>query len=158
MPSIEGFELLEYVKLQELKQCILTYKHKVLLVRFGLEDMLKQLSMKRTCNDSVFDLAVGNAVLGNFIGIFKSAGFAVSGGVYPCFEDEAGFLYDLKRDLKEGLFSKTIIHPKQIALVNEFYKVSKQEYNEATEILNASDAVLNQARKMGETCVILRII
>ncbi|MBD3797271.1 MAG: HpcH/HpaI aldolase/citrate lyase family protein [Campylobacterales bacterium] len=84
MPSIEGFELLEYVKLQELKQCILTYKHKVLLVRFGLEDMLKQLSMKRTCNDSVFDLAVGNAVLGNFIGIFKSAGFAVSGGVYPC--------------------------------------------------------------------------
>ena len=150
MPSIEGSELFDYESLKELKNFLLTHKEKILLVRFGLEDMLRQLSLRRVCEDSIFDLAVGNVVVGNFIAVFKSAGFAISGGVYPCFKDLNGFRADLLRDLKEGLFSKTIIHPDQIKIVDEMYKVDQQEYEEAVKILESKKVIFNQNGKMAE--------
>jgi len=150
MPSIEGEELFEPQKLRELKEILLKHKQRVVLVRFGLEDMLKALSMRRSCEESVFDFSATNVVLGNFISIFKSAGFAISGGVYPCYKDKKGFTADVKRDIKEGLFSKTIIHPNQIEPLNELYKVSKVAFDEAQKILKSTDAVFALSEKMAE--------
>lgn len=150
MPSIEGTELFEQSKLIALKDILLSYKEKVPLIRFGLEDMLRQLKMKRSCEDSIFDTSVTSFVLATFIGTFKSAGFDVSGGVYPCFEDKEGFVRDVKRDLKEGLLSKTIIHPQQIEIINTLYKVKQLEYEEAKEICESTSAVFNQNGRMAE--------
>ncbi|MDF1878062.1 HpcH/HpaI aldolase/citrate lyase family protein [Sulfurimonas sp. SAG-AH-194-C20] len=151
MPSVEGEELFNHAKLHELKELISACRDKVLLVRFGLEDMLKHLSMRRRCDESIFDFSATSSVLGNFIATFKSAGFSVSGGVYPCFKDTKGFIKDVKRDIKEGLFSKTIIHPNQIQVINELYKVSKEEYEEALDIVSSDKKVFNQNEKMAET-------
>lgn len=150
MPSIEGEELFNQNSLHELKEMLLKHEEKIILLRFGLEDMLRQLKMKRSCDESVFDFSASSYILGGFISIFKSSGFAISGGVYPCFKDEDGFIKDVKRDLKEGLFSKTIIHPKQIAITNELYKVSKEEFEEALEICRNDVAMFNQNDKMAE--------
>ncbi len=155
MPSIEGEELFNHAKLFELRALLLEHKEKITLVRFGLEDMLRQLSMRRECTESVFDLSVTSAVLGNFIATFKSAGFAVSGGVYPCFQDSAGFIKDVQRDLKEGLFSKTIIHPNQIDIVHENYKVSQKDFDEACELCENPHAVFKQNGKMAEVVTML---
>ncbi len=151
MPSIEGKELFEQSKLLKLRDKLLPYKSKIILIRFGLEDMLRQLKMRRGCEDSIFDFSVTNAVLGNFIAVFKSAGFEISGGVYPCFKDIEGFKKDVLRDLKEGLFSKTIIHPNQINIINELYKVSKKEFKEALELTKSPHAIFSQNGKMAET-------
>jgi len=150
MPSIEGRELFNHSKLNELRDIIITNREKIVLVRYGLEDMLKALSLRRECGESVFDFASASAILGNFIATFKSSGFAVSGGVYPCFKDRDGFIKDVKRDLREGLFSKTIIHPNQIEIVNELYKVTQKEFDEATEIYNSKKSVFGQNGKMAE--------
>jgi len=155
MPSIEGEELFDIQKLVELKEKLLTNKHNIVLVRFGLEDMLKSLYMRRKCKESVFDFSVTSCVLGNFMATFKGAGFGVSGGVYPCFLDDEGFCADVERDLKEGLFSKTVIHPKQALLTNELYKVDEQEYQEAKEILLSKKAVFNQNGKMAERATMI---
>lgn len=151
MPSIEGTELFHHLKLHELKELILTNKQKVVSVRFGLEDMLRQLGQRRRCDESIFDFAASSSVIGNFIATFKSVGFGVSGGVYPCFKDKEGFVKDVKRDMKEGLFSKTIIHPSQIKLINELYKVEKEEYEEALKIVNSQKKVFTLNDKMAET-------
>lgn len=134
MPSVEGKELFNSSSLRELKDILLPQRKKILLVRFGLEDMLKQLRMRRSPEDSLFDLSSTSSVIGNFLAIFKSAGFEVSAGVYPYFKDDEGFKKDVLRDLKEGLFSKTVIHPNQIAIINELYKVSQEDYDEAYAI------------------------
>lgn len=155
MPSIEGEELFDVPKLQALREKLLLFQERIVLVRFGLEDMLRQLGMRRGCSESVFDFSVSNTVLGNFLAVFKSAGFAVSGGVYPCFKDEDGFIKDLKRDLKEGLFSKTIIHPKQINPINELYKVSEEEYEESKAIAQSKSSVFARNAKMLETSTML---
>ncbi len=150
MPSIEGEELFNQNSLYKLRTFLLKNRKIILLVRFGLEDMLRQLKMKRSCEDSVFDFSATSYVLGSFISTFKSAGFAISGGVYPCFKDDDGFIKDVKHDLKEGLFSKTIIHPRQIGLINGLYKVTQEELREALEISDKNEAVFNQNDKMAE--------
>jgi citrate lyase beta subunit len=150
MPSIEGVELFEQSKLLELREILLAHKEQIPLVRFGLEDMLGALGMRRECQESVFDISAPSSVLGNFIAAFKSVGFAISGGVYPCFSDEEGFVKDVKRDLKEGLFGKTIIHPSQIELTNELYKVDEKSLDEALEICFETKAAFAQNGKMAE--------
>ena len=150
MPSIEGEELFNQGKLIQLKEVLFKYKYRIPLVRFGLEDMLRQLKMKRSCEDSIFDFSATASMLGIFIGVFKSAGYEISGGVYPCFKDDKGFIRDVFRDLREGLLSKTIIHPQQIELFNIAYQVKQSEYDDAQEICNAQDVVFNQNYKMAE--------
>lgn len=150
MPSIEGRELFNPEALRELKNKLEMFRDKIIVVRFGLEDMLRQLSMKRECDDSIFDFAVSASVLGNFLAIFKSAGFGVSGGVYAFFSDEEGFKKDVRRDLKEGLFSKTIIHPSQIEALHDIYKVSQQEVDDANKIIENEKNIININGSMGE--------
>ena len=150
MPSVEGEELFDTDALKRLKERLIPFKERIIVIRFGLEDMLRQLSMKRGCKYSLFDYAVTASVVGSFLAIFKSSGFAVSGAVYPCFKDKDGFIRDAKRDLREGLFSKTIIHPSQIDLLHEIYKVSKDEYEQAKKLTKSSNAVINIDGKMGE--------
>jgi len=151
MPSIEGKELFEQSKLIKLRKKILPLKEQVILIRFGLEDMLRQLKMRRECDESIFDMSVGSNVLGNFLAVFKGSSFDVSGGVYPCFKNKNGFIKDVKRDLKEGLISKTIIHPNQIQPFNEFYKVTQTQFDEATSIVESKKAVFARNGKMLET-------
>ena len=156
MPSIEGSELFEQSKLLTLRDILLTNKKKVLLVRFGLEDMLRQLNIWRGCAESIFDFASTSYVLGGFISIFKSSGFAISGGVYPCFKDDEGFKKDVQRDLKEGLFSKTVIHPSQIALAHKHYGVTQEELDKAKEIIKRhSEAVFSHNGTMAEVSTML---
>jgi citrate lyase beta subunit len=150
MPSIETQELFNYNQLYELKDIIVTNKEKIIVVRYGLEDMLKELGIQRDSQKGVFDLSATASVLGHFIATFKSAGFAVSGGVYPYFQDEVGFIKDVQRDLAEGLFSKTIIHPSQISIINELYKVSDKKYQEALKITQEEDGIFAQNGKMIE--------
>ncbi|MEA2100851.1 MAG: HpcH/HpaI aldolase/citrate lyase family protein [Campylobacterota bacterium] len=155
MPSIEGEELFNHSQLIKLKDILLPHKKQIILVRFGLEDMLRQLGMKRGCKHSLFDFSASSLVVGNFIATFKSVGFKVSAGVYPCFKDSKGFEKDVLRDLKEGLFSKTIIHPNQIELINELYKVTWLEFSEACEIYMSTDSVFKQNDKMAEVVTML---
>jgi len=151
MPSIEGEELFNQEKLHRLKEIILTNKQNIVLVRFGLEDIFRQLSLKHGEGDTAFSFSATTVVLGNFIASFKSVGFGISGGVYPYFSNDEGFVRDVKRDLKEGLFSKTIIHPRQIELTNELYKVSQKEYDEARKITQSQEAAFNLNGKMAES-------
>lgn len=151
MPSIEGSELFEQSKLLALRDLLLTNKKRVLLVRFGLEDMLRQLSIWRKCDESIFDFASTSYVLGGFISVFKSSDFAISGGVYPCFKDTEGFSKDVEKDLKEGLFSKTIIHPSQISAAHKIYRVTKEEFAKAQEIIKRrNEAVFSHDGAMAE--------
>ena len=150
MPSIEGLELFSQKKLCMLKELLLPLKEQIPLLRYGLEDMLGQLKMKRSCMKGVFDYASTSYVLGQFLAVFKSEGFYVSGGVYPCYKDDKGFIKDVKRDLEEGLFGKTIIHPRQIKLTNELYRVTQEEYTEAKAVLKSKNMVFSQNDKMAE--------
>lgn len=150
MPSIEGDELFDPDRLKTLRDRLIPYRARIPLIRFGAEDMLRQLGLRRDCTLSLFDMNTPSYVIGMLLATFKPHGFKISGGVYRCYKDHEGFKRDLLRDLREGLISKTIIHPDQIDLFEECYRVTRRELDEAKQLLSSRSAVFSLNDTMAE--------
>ena len=148
MPSIEGKELFDTQKLQQLREILLPHQKQIICIRFGAQDMLRQLGLKQF--GSIYDMLVPSQVIANLIATFKPHGFEISAPVYPDFSDTKGFAKEASYELQNGLISKTIIHPIQIELLNKVYQVSQKEFYETKQILSRSDGVINQEGVMGE--------
>ena len=150
MPSIEGLELFDINTLQLLRKRLLAYKQEIIAIRFGAEDMLKQLGLKRNCKESLFDLHVTSHIISNIIITFKPYGFDIAAPVYPCYSDEANYIRQIEQEFKMGLVSKTIIHPNQIAPLHTLYSVDKKELEKAEKIVESSEAVVGYKGEMLE--------
>ena len=148
MPSIEGKELFDIQQLQKLREILLPHQDQIICIRFGAQDMLRQLGLKQSV--SIYDMLVPSHIIADLITTFKPFGFDISAPVYQNFSDIEGFQKEVAYELKNGLVSKTIIHPKQIALLNKCYKVTDQELTEANAILEKEDGILNLNGSMGE--------
>jgi citrate lyase beta subunit len=148
MPSIEGEELFDTQKLQQLRDLLLPHQERVICIRFGAQDMLRQLGLRQT--GSIYDMLAPQQIIANIITLFKPVGFEISAPVYPDFSDKEGFQQEAQKELENGLISKTIIHPDQIEPMNNLYKVSQNEFQEAKALLSLNDGVLNLTGKMGE--------
>ncbi len=149
MPSIEGKELFDIQQLQKLRDILLPHQNQIICIRFGAEDMLRQLGLRRT-KTSLYDMLAPAQVIANLITTFKPAGFDISAPVYPNFSDIEGFEKEVTYELQNGLTSKTIIHPNQIKPINKLYKITQKELDEAKAILSQHDGVLNLDGRMGE--------
>jgi citrate lyase beta subunit len=141
MPSIEGADLFSRESLVEIAEMLKPMRERIPTVRFGLEDLMRQLGIARDCNTPLYGLVAPAQVIASMLTAFKPLGFSVSGGVYKCFQDSEGFNAELEADLKQGLLSKTIIHPSQIGIVEETYKVHREEKAHAEAIVRASTNV-----------------
>ena len=148
MPAIEGEELFDTQKLRQLRDILLPYHDKIICIRFGAQDMLRQLGLRQT--GSIYDILTPAHIIANLISTFKPHGFEISAPVYPDFSDSEGFQKEIQRELENGLISKTIIHPSQIALINRLYQVTKSEFKESQKLLERHNGVINLNGKMGE--------
>ena len=150
MPSIEGEELFDIAKLIRLRDILLPYQEQIVAVRFGAEDMLRQLGLRRDCNTLLYDMCAPSQVIANMIMTFKPSGFDIAAPVYRCYADREGFEREVRRDLAEGLVSKTIIHPGQIESVERLYRVGREEFEAAEAILQSERAVFSREGEMAE--------
>ncbi|UFS61476.1 HpcH/HpaI aldolase/citrate lyase family protein [Sulfurimonas sp. HSL-3221] len=143
MPSIEGSDLFSQTKLHTLAERLQPYRERIPTLRFGLEDMLRQLGMVRDCDTPLYGLVAPAQIIATLLTVFKPRGFSLCGGVYKCFKDKEGFAKELEEDLKQGLFGKTIIHPSQIAAVEHACRVDAADLAQAEAIVSASCNVSN---------------
>ncbi len=150
MPSIEGAELFDFYKLNELKSLLLPFKTQIILIRFGAQDMFSQLSLKRACEDTLYALSSSSLVIGNLVSIFKSSGFDISAAVYPCYKNLDVLKTECNLDVKNGLVSKTTIHPSQIPVIEKSYKITENEYSSALQILESDDLISSNNGSMLE--------
>jgi len=150
MPSIEGDELFDSTKLRQLRDILLPFRERIICIRFGAEDMLRQLGLRRTPGRSLYDMLSPAQSIAVLLNTFKPCGFEVSAPVFPHFSDTEGFKEEIAKELENGLISKTIIHPSQIKPMNTLYKVSEQELHEAKTLLSQKEGVINLNGKMGE--------
>jgi citrate lyase beta subunit len=150
MPSIEGDELFDVAKLIRLRDLLLPYKARIIAVRFGAEDMMRRLGLRRECGMMLYDMCAPSAVIANMLTTFKPFGFEISAPVYRCYRDTEGFEAEAKRDLAEGLMSKTIIHPDQIEPIERLYRVCEADFREAEALLQSDKAVFAQEGAMAE--------
>lgn len=143
MPIIESSDMFDIDKLKSIREFLVTQKkHSVITLRIGGEDMFKTLGLKKSCEDSIHDFHISSKLFADLFSVFKPYGFNLAAPVYNCLSHEQFLIKEIQRDIKEGFFGKTIIHPNQAKACNKIYKVSNKELEEAKAILDSSNQAI----------------
>lgn len=146
MPIIENPSLAvlssRYYRLERLKERLMPCRERIIGVRTGGNDFCKAFSLRSDINNTIYDLLPVAHLLSDIAAVFCGE-FTVSAPVWNYFEGGKGdWLSGLKREMKRdrdiGFIGKTVIHPSQIAPVNEYMKVSREDYNDA-QLIASSD-------------------
>ena len=144
MPILESRDIVDYTGrhdvLVRLKEKIDGVRDMVLNVRVGGNDFSNEFAARRHYDESIYDILPIAQLLGDILTVF-SREYVVSGPVWEFFSSDneewkTGLQNELKRDRLSGFIGKTVIHPKQIPVVNDALKVSRKDYEDAREILN----------------------
>jgi citrate lyase beta subunit len=171
-----------YEELKSLKVILDPYQKHILNIRVGGTDFSSIFSVRRGINSSIYDIMTVRECLSDILNFFNRAGeeYTVSAPVWEYFlayiqEDIThlldenihksllnpntiinpavdGLLREVAQDTSNGFVGKTIIHPSHLRYVNAMQAVTREEYEDAFQILNASGGVVKskQANKMNE--------
>ncbi|MEA3289986.1 MAG: HpcH/HpaI aldolase/citrate lyase family protein [Campylobacterota bacterium] len=152
MPVIESKDMFDTDKLKLIRDFLLQQvKHNITTLRIGGEDMFKALSLKKNCEESIHDFHISSKIFADLFSVFKPYGFNITAPVYNCLENHPFFKKEVQRDIKEGFFGKTIIHPDQAKITNEVYAVTQKDLDEAKAILDVqNEAIFRFDDKMCE--------
>ncbi|MCR5718594.1 MAG: HpcH/HpaI aldolase/citrate lyase family protein [Oscillospiraceae bacterium] len=157
MPIIESSDIVEPLTRNELlgqiREQVDSMREFVLNVRVGGNDFCNQFGVRRHYDETIYDILPIAQLLGDILTFF-SRDYVVSGPVWEFFasandEWRRGLRNELKMDKLNGFIGKTVIHPKQIPIVNEMLKVSCKDYEDACAILNWDSSGLQVGKSFG---------
>ena len=150
------------------------YKDIVLNVRVGATDFSSCFGVRRNVEYTIYDIVTVRDILQDILNVFSRNGdYVVSGPVWEYFKinkslrftdlPEIGFQESLLRreplvnaevdglmreliiDKANGFIGKTIIHPSHINYVNGILAVTREEYEDAVQILGTSGGVIKSS-------------
>lgn len=143
MPILESKDIVDYTHRHEtlvtIKDYIDSMKDIVLNVRVGGNDFCNQFASRRHYDETIYDILPIAQLLSDILTVF-SRDYVVSGPVWEFFasdndEWKTGMENEIRLDKLNGFIGKTVIHPKQISVVNDALKMSRKDYEDAKEIL-----------------------
>lgn len=111
---------------------------RILNVRVGGNDLCHAFGLRRHAEDTIYDILPVAHLLSDILTIF-SEDYVLSGPVWEYYNGENwenGMRKELHQDLLNGFIGKTVIHPKQISVVNDMLAVPEEDYSDACAILN----------------------
>ena len=162
MPILETPNIIhKETRIEELikvKHIIDSYNEYVLNIRIGGTDLSGLYSLRRSKDFTIYDLSVVRDCISDIINVFKRDNYVISGVVYEYYNkfldiDNSILIKETLLDKTNGLTGKTVIHPTQVNIVNSLMVVSKEDYIDASNIINSSlDGVIrsNYFNKMNE--------
>lgn len=112
---------------------------RVIGLAFGSEDFALDLGLPTKREGDAADLLYARSAT---VVAAVSAGKIAFDGIWPDIEDVAGFRADSQRARRLGFSGKTLIHPGQIAVVNEIFSPTAEELEEARRVVHAFDEAL----------------
>lgn len=152
MPILEK-DIFNSRALEKIKDFLLDYKENIISLRIGATDLLSSMNLRRNNKNTVYEIGILNQVISNIVTIFKPHGFNITGPVWEsfCESSKNKLEEEVNLDLLNGLFGKSIIHPWQIDIVQNLYKVNGDDYETAVKILDPySPAVFKMHNRMNE--------
>lgn len=141
MPTIETEEAFDPIEMKRLRDKLLTIRDRVLAIRIGGNDLLSCLGARRSRKRTLYDGPLG-PVISSLVGTFVPYGFAMSSPVLEVFGDLDLLREELERDIEHGLVAKTAIHPSQLEVINDAYRVSPEDLKDALGILDKESAAV----------------
>ena len=181
LPIIEdssvAFKETRMKELLGIKKILDRYKPIVLNVRVGATDFSSCFGARRDVEYTIYDIMTVSDILLDILNIFTRRGdYVVSGPVWEYFQlpkiniqesllrreplvsaEVDGLMRELVLDKANGFIGKTIIHPSHINYVNGFLAVTKEEYEDALQVLNTSGGVIKSGDVFRRLCNIFRI-
>lgn len=112
------------------------FNQSIFALRIGGNDLFAALRLRRPKDSIVYDTPVGMLAY-QLLGAFVPHGFYLSAPVFEYLDQPMLFMQELNRDVSLGLVGKTVIHPSQIALVQQAFCVPSSILEEAQQILHA---------------------
>lgn len=112
------------------------FSQPVFALRIGGNDLFAALRLRRPKDSIVYDTPIGTLAY-QLLGCFVPHGFYLSAPVFEYLDQPTLFMQELTRDVSLGLVGKTVIHPSQIALVQQAYCVPLSMLDEAKAILHS---------------------
>jgi len=103
---------------------------------FGSEDFALDLGLPTTREGEAADLLYARSAT---VVAAVAAGKLALDGIWPDITDAAGLRADALRARRLGFAGKTLIHPDQIAVVNEIFSPTAAEVDEAGRVVRAFD-------------------
>ena len=110
----------------------------VLNIRVGGNDLCHYFGFRRHADQSIHQILPIAAIFSDIVTVYGHD-YVISGPVWEYYNGpqwNTGLKKEIEDDLLCGFIGKTIIHPKQIAMVNQCLQVSPQDYADARSILN----------------------
>jgi citrate lyase beta subunit len=112
---------------------------RVIGLAFGSEDFALDLGLPTKREGEAAELIYARSAT---VVAAASAGKLALDGIWPDIQDEAGLRADSLRARRLGFTGKTLIHPGQIAVVNEVFSPTAAELGEARRVVHAFEEAL----------------
>ncbi len=155
MPTIETREVFESAEMLKLRRVLLNDSRavgRILCLRIGGNDLMSCLGVRRSFEHTIYETALG-PLIARLAGEFLPYGIGLSAPVceITCPQARPVLERELELDLLHGLFGKTAIHPSQIEVIEESFKVRREDIEEAHKIVDPNaPAVFKPGRRMCE--------
>lgn len=155
MPTLESGMIAEpgsrTSMLLRVKRILDSLRAYVLNVRVGGNDFCNLYGLRRSVHQSIYDIGVIRDILMDILQVF-SADYVVSGPVWEYFGTDPegawarGLRAELALDRLNGFVGKTAVHPVQLPLIHEELRVSREDYEDARQILGWTGEGLGVAK------------
>ena len=109
----------------------------VLNIRDGGNDLCNIFGFRRHSDESIHKILPIANIFSDIITVFAPS-YIISGPVWEYYNGtgwDTGLRKELSDDRICGFIGKTVIHPKQIPLVNEAYKIPRKDLEDANAVL-----------------------
>ncbi|WP_280547509.1 HpcH/HpaI aldolase/citrate lyase family protein [Halomonas sp. 11-S5] len=109
---------------------------RIAAIRLGGNDLLSALALRRARGVTSWEGPLG-WILSMASSILISAGYPVAAPVYDVIDDLETLRREVDRDVAAGFISKTVIHPAQTPVINEAFRVSSEDIEQARAALDS---------------------
>lgn len=140
--------------LLRIKEVLNGVKKWVLNIRVGGNDFCNVYGLRRSVRQNIYEVGVVRDILVDILRVF-SADYVVSGPVWEYFGEDpagawaAGLRAELELDRLNGFIGKTAVHPAQLPVIYEGLQVSREDYEDAQQILGWNRGDYGVAKSTG---------
>jgi len=139
MPTLETPDVYDSGAMVELRDALKhTFGDKIIALRIGGNDLMGCLGLRRSKTMTLYNSPMGY-VIPMLAGIMGAGGYSLTAPVFERMDNPELLKAELELDIAHGLVGKTAIHPSQIALIHDAFRVDPEDVESAKKIL-AEDA------------------
>lgn len=142
MPILESADIINlqnrYDILYDLKNKLKPIEQYVLNIRVGSNDLCHMFGFRRHSTESIHKIRPIANIFSDIITVF-GLDYVISGPVWEYYNGsnwKNGLENELYDDKLSGFVGKTVIHPNQIPIINDAYKVSSTDLADANAIIH----------------------